>query len=447
MRRPSIILHLLSLVMVLVACNGQPGGAPAATAQQPYQPPAWARGAVVYQLFVQVFTPEGTLAAATKRLPEVRALDVDIIMLLPVHPTGMKNRVGSHGSPYSIRDYRSIDPALGTDEEFRQFIQTAHQLGMHVIMDFVANHTAWDNPLITEHPDWYTHDSTGAIVSPNPSWKDVADLNYENAALRAYMIDTSLYWVDTFGIDGYRCDASVMVPDDFWKSWREALKTKHPDLLLLSESDPFTLYKAGFEVAYDWTTHQKFLLALKSTALASDLLDFIASEQGQDSIPVWRLRYLENHDQERIAKAARTPEQRELAAAFLLTLPGLPLIYAGQEIGADQLPSLFDWTKVNWSIGDEKLRETYLELIRLRKGSPALKEGTFEELKVEQVGVFAYERRAAGQRVVVALNFKETPADVKIEGMFGGRDLRTGEKVPAGGFELSGYGYRVIEAP
>jgi glycosidase len=259
------------------------------------------------------------------------------------------------------------------------------------------------------------------------------------------MIETSLYWVDTFGIDGYRADASVMVPDDFWTSWTDALNTKHPDLLLLSESDLFTLYQDGFEVAYDWTTLPKFILALKSPVLASDLLDYLGSEQRKDSIPVWRLRYLENNDQDRIAIAATTLEQQQLAAAFLLTLPGLPLIYAGQEVGAVGRPTI-DWLPVDWSAGDDTLRATYTELIKLRKSSPALMEGTFAALKVEPAGVFAYERRAAGRRVVVALNFTETPTDVKIEGTPGGKDLQTGERIQSS-FKLSGYGFKLIEAP
>jgi cyclomaltodextrinase / maltogenic alpha-amylase / neopullulanase len=271
-------------------------------------------------------------------------------------------------------------------------------------------------------------------------------LNYDNASLRAYTLDTSLYWVDSFGIDGYRADASVLIPDEFWKAWREALKSKHPDLLLLSESDPFNLYEAGFEVAYDWKTMSKFLLALKSPTLGSDLLDYLASEQGPDSIPVWRLRYLENHDQERIAIAARTPEQRKLAAAFLLTLPGLPLIYAGQEVGAVNRPTI-DWTTVDWSAGDDSLRESYAGLIRLRKSSPALMQGNFTPLKGMPNGVFAYQRRAGSARVVVALNFKEAPVDVTIQETTGGKDLLSDERIRKGSLTLAGYGFKVIQAP
>jgi glycosidase len=207
---------------------------------------------------------------------------------------------------------------------------TAHQQGLRVIMDLVANHSAWDTSLVSEHPDWYVRNAAGAIMPPNPDWSDVAELNYENAELRDYMIETSRYWVSEFGIDGYRCDAADQVPTDFWRSWREALKATNPDLLLLSESGSMVMYQAGFEVTYDWTTQGEFTAALLTPNQAERSLRQVVTEQRRYNNQLWRMRYLENHDQERIASFARNRQQRELAAAFLLTLPGLPLIYAGQ---------------------------------------------------------------------------------------------------------------------
>ncbi|MCB9134073.1 MAG: alpha-glucosidase C-terminal domain-containing protein [Anaerolineales bacterium] len=410
------------------------------------EPPAWARGAVIYQLFIRAFTLEGTFKAATARLPELREMGVDIIQLLPIHPTGTEKRIGSLGSPYSIRDYRAIDPALGSEDDFRQFIETAHTLGMYVIMDFVANHTAWDNPLLTEHPDWYTQNAAGEIVPPRPDWLDVADLNYTSDALRAYMLETSLYWVNTFGIDGYRCDASDLVPNDFWTEWRTTLLATRPDLLLLSESDGLALYRAGFEVAYDWGTRDKFIQALKNPKLAIAILPPIARELTQTG--VWRLRYLENHDHDRIAQVAATPAQRELSAVFLLTLPGLPLIYNGQEVGLTQRPSLFDISKLNWRLGTDDLRTVYTTLIHLRRESPALREGTLEILKLSIPSVVAYTRATATQRVLILLNFAAQPAQITLPDLITGTDLLSREAVDlSAGIQLNGDDYRIIEIP
>jgi glycosidase len=414
--------------------------------ESPPQPPQWAQGATIYQLFVRAFTPEGTFAAATAKLPEVKDLGVDIIYLLPIHPIGQERRKGELGSPYSIRDHRAIDPELGTEEDFRAFVDTAHTLGMRVILDLVANHTAWDNPLITEHPDWYTRNDQGQVIPPDPEWTDVADLNYDNPDLRQYMIDTSRYWVDTFGIDGYRCDVSDRVPSDFWLSWRAALKADHPDLLLLSESGGIQMYEAGFEVAYDWTTRNDFIKGLLTARLGRGSLSATSAEQRQFGDKLWRMRYLENHDHDRIAAGMRTPEQTIPAAAFLLTLPGLPLVYAGQEVGATERPSLFDRFTVNFASGDQQLREVYKELIQLRKNSPALRSNVFERVQNETRTVLLYERKSPEQRVLVAINMDKEPVQVVLDNFSNGRHLRTGEVVDlSGGLQIDGYGYQLIE--
>lgn len=409
------------------------------------QPPEWARGAVMYQLFVRVFTPEGTLAAATARLPEIRDLGIDIVYLLPIQPIGQERRKGALGSPYSIRDYRAIDPALGTTQEYHAFVDKAHALGMRVIMDLVANHTAWDNPLTTQHPDWYTHNAIGAISSPQPEWTDVADLNYDNPDLRQYMIDTSLYWVEEFGIDGFRCDVSEAVPSDFWLAWRSALKAQRADLLLLSESEGVQMYKAGFEVAYDWATSPAFIKALLAPNLGRQAISQIAFEQKQYGPDMWRMRYLENHDHDRIAAALLDPRQRQVGAAFLLTIPGIPLIYAGQEIGAKERPSLFDPFTVDFANGDAALRAAYKTLIRVRHESPALRANRFARVQGMPRSVLMYERSAADQRVIVLINLDDAPAEATPEGVGKGRDLVSGEAVDlSAGVALDAFGYRIV---
>lgn len=411
-------------------------------------PPEWARGATIYQVFVRTFTPEGTIAAATARLPEIRDLGADIVYLLPIHPIGAERRKGSLGSPYSVRDYRAIDPALGTADDFRAFVEQAHSLNLRVIMDLVANHSAWDNPLIEEHPDWYVRNAAGEIMPPNPDWTDVAEFDYASADLRRYMIETSRYWVEEFGIDGYRADAAEQVPTEFWRSWREALKATNPELLLLSESDGLAMYRAGFEVTYDWDTQGAFTTALLNPVLTQRALNTVVAEQRRYNNQLWRMRYLENHDQERIASLPTAKIARRAAAAFLLTIPGLPLIYAGQEIGATKRPSLFEPNTVDFAGGDQNLRAIYADLLKLRRENPALREGTLTQLSTKEQQFLLFERATAEQRVLVLINMQIKPEFAEFGDLTTGRNLQSGATVDlSNGLSVEGYGYRVIEIP
>ena len=192
---------------------------------------------MLYQIFVRAFTPEGTLAAATTRLSDLKGYGINLIYLMPIHPTGKVNRKGSLGSPYSIADYYAIDPALGTEADLKKFVDTAHGLGMHVIMDLVANHTAWDNVLTTQHPDWYVHTPDGKFRPLTPTGPDVIQLDHTQPGLLQYMTDMTSYYVQADGVDGFRADYSTGVPLAFWRQLRDALKKVKPDIFLLSEND------------------------------------------------------------------------------------------------------------------------------------------------------------------------------------------------------------------
>jgi glycosidase len=176
----------------------------------------WVRNAVIYEVYLRSFSREGTFRGLEKRLPELKDLGVTVIWLMPIHPVGELKRKGHLGSPYAVRDYYAVNPEFGTLEDFRSLVRSVHNTGMHIIIDLVINHTAWDNPLITEHPDWYTHDEKREIVSPNKDWTDVADLDYSRQGLRDYMTGMMVYWVRDIGIDGYRCDVAELLPTDFW---------------------------------------------------------------------------------------------------------------------------------------------------------------------------------------------------------------------------------------
>jgi len=215
------VIILLMLAATLVAADSGP------YEPSPYvkiKHPEWSRSAAIYELNTRHFTPEGTFAAAAPHLPRLKELGVGIIWLMPVQPIGEKNRKGSLGSPYSIRDYLAVNPELGDVESLKRFVATANELGMFVILDWVANHTAWDNVLVEQHPEWYARDWKGEFHPTAWSdWSDIIELDYSQPGLRQYMAGAMKYWVHDVGFDGFRCDMAGYVPLDFWNELRSEL--------------------------------------------------------------------------------------------------------------------------------------------------------------------------------------------------------------------------------
>ncbi|MBZ5538514.1 MAG: hypothetical protein LAO31_21425 [Acidobacteriia bacterium] len=202
-----------------IYCGAQPPALRVASAvARPV--PAWVRDGVIYEVFPRDFSPEGNFNGITTRLDDLKNLGVTIVWLMPIHPVGQEGKKGTLGSPYAVRDYYSIDPAYGTKEDLHRLIAEAHHRGLKVILDMVANHTAWDSVLM-KNPDFYRHDAGGKIVSPVPDWSDVAALNYDNPRLREYMVDMLKYWLREFNLDGFRCDVAGMIPTDFWEHARQ----------------------------------------------------------------------------------------------------------------------------------------------------------------------------------------------------------------------------------
>ncbi|MBP7370937.1 MAG: hypothetical protein KA902_05800 [Arenimonas sp.] len=218
--------------------------------------PQWSKDAVIYQLNTRQFSAEGTFNAAQQQLPRLKALGIDIIWLMPVQPIGVKNRKGSLGSPYSVRDYYGVNPEFGSEQDLKNFINAAHKLGMHVILDWVANHTAWDNPLVTEHPEWYSRDWKGEF-HPTPwwDWHDIIDLDYNQPGLRRYMADAMRYWITEYDIDGFRCDVAGFIPLDFWAQLRPTLEAVKP-VFMLGEWESRDLYAQSFDATYAWSWYE-----------------------------------------------------------------------------------------------------------------------------------------------------------------------------------------------
>jgi len=223
-------------------------------APNPYRPrpsvlidhPEWSKNATIYQINTRQFTDEGTFRAAEKHLPRLKDLGVVILWLMPVNEIGEKGRKGTLGSPYAVKDYYSVNPEFGTLDDLKHFVNAAHEAGMYVILDWVANHTAWDNPLVSEHPEWYARDWKGDFC-PTPwwDWVDIIDLDYQHEALRKYMTDVMKYWVSEVNIDGYRCDVAGFVPTDFWNNVRKELDAIKP-VFMLAEWEARDLHVEAF---------------------------------------------------------------------------------------------------------------------------------------------------------------------------------------------------------
>src|SRR4051812_10092290 len=223
-------------------------------------PPAWSKSAAMYEINVRQYTPEGTFAALDRQLPRLDSLHVDILWIMPVQPIGKKNRKGPLGSYYSISNYRVINPEYGTAADFKKLVADAHRLGKKVLLDWVPNHTSFDHVWITTHPEWYVHRPDGSISNARDNeghetdWTDVAELNYDNAAMRRQMIADMRWWLDSMNVDGFRCDVAGGVPMDFWREARRQLSVARPQLFMLAEAEGPEFYPA-FDATYGWEFH------------------------------------------------------------------------------------------------------------------------------------------------------------------------------------------------
>lgn len=390
---------ILFVVGVLLAAMS-----PSAIAQS-RNTPEWVLDAVLYQVYVRAFSKEGTFQAVTDRIPELADLGVNTLYLMPFHPIGQVGRTGSLGSPYSIKDFKSIDPALGDEEALRELIDTAHAHGMKVIMDLVINHTALDHPFVREHPEWYRWEADGTLMHPDPLWKDVAQLNYNDQDLRSYMIDMASYWVQEFDFDGFRADVSYKIPVDFWLRFRDELRAIKPDLMLLSESDTPAMLLA-FDIVYNWPLGERVRQVATRQKLPFTLLEGLNWPR--------MMNYLENHDHPRIASLTGGRSTKPYAT-FLLTMSGVPLIQNGQEIGAVQRLSLFDPAYIDWRLVDHDLRAHYQKLIAIRHDLPELRRGTLRVLNADQPGfVISYIKQFQDSRTLVVINFSHNEQSVTL---------------------------------
>jgi len=380
--------------------------------------PDWLRTGTIYEIFPRDFSPAGNIAGVTAKLDELHDLGVTILWTMPIHPIGEKFRKGDFGSPYSIRDYYAVDPNYGTLDDYKKFVAAAHARGMKVIMDLVANHTAWDSVMMS-NKDFYKQDANGNVIPPVPEWTDVAGLNYKSTALREYMTAMLKYWIQTCDVDGFRCDVAYMVPTDFWEQVRDDLTKVKPDIMMLAEASKPELLVKAFDLDYSWpllATMNDVLVRGQSAAKIRRTWEESENQFPKDSL---HMRISDDHDEARAV--ARYGLNGALAAsALMFTLDGVPLIYNGMEVGdatESGDPALFDKLNIFWNPKERpQLRAIYHGLIQLRKDNAAFRTAEVNWLKnSEESQIISFTRADAHDEFLVIINFSNRPMNGTVE--------------------------------
>lgn len=463
---------LLCIALLAVACTPR-------TASVSIPAPA---DVVMYQINPRNFAPENSFQAVDARLDAIRDLGTNVVWFMPICEIGIEKAVKS---PYCVKDYRAVNPEFGTLDDFKALVAHAHARGMAVIIDWVANHTSWDNAWIKDHPDWYTHDEEGAIIHPaGTGWNDVADLDFDNPELCQAMIDAMKFWVEQIGVDGFRCDAADYVPFEFWKDCVAQLRATGHDLLLLAEGQRKDHFEAGFDLNYAWgwlsalrrvyngetvTVEQPMLQrpqgqqgnrqgqnarqgnrpqgqqpqmrtrTINRTVPVSTLFAADSSEYAGLPAGKVKLRFTTNHDEHVKQSPVREFFGNDGSlAAFVATafIHGGILVYGCQEVGYPGKINFFNYAEIDWDANPGMVKE-YKDLIALYKSHPALRQGSL--VPYPHNDVLTFERKTDGETILVMVNMRDSQADAPVPASWQGRkatDLLSGKAVTLGETEF-----------
>ncbi len=366
-----------------------------------------AEDVIMYEVNLRAFSSSGTFEGVTARLDSLAALQINTLWLMPIHPIGSINSVNS---PYSVQNYLEVSSEYGSFEDFQALVAAAHQIDMAVVLDWVANHTAWDHPWIFENPEWYSQDEFGNIIHPpGTNWMDVADLNYDNPEMRLAMIDALRYWITEADVDGFRCDAADMVPFDFWEQAIDSLYASvDRDLILLAEGSRSDHFTAGFQLNYGWDFYGNLKNVYTGSAAGSVFSVHSAEYIG---IPpgCHKLRFTTNHDE---SAWDATPvvlfngiDGALSASVISVFLGGVPLIYTGQEVGTAGNIPFFSQDPIDWDQNPEML-QAYTELLTLYHDEDVFRLGTMEGYYDQDV--VAFTRSLPDLQFLVFVNVRDT---------------------------------------
>ena len=401
---------LLAVIATLVGCGSK---------KEATYHPEFAYDASIYELNTRQFTPEGTFAAAEAELPRLAELGYDIIWIMPIQPIGELERKGGLGSYYAIKDYCAFNPEFGTRKDFESFLAKAHELGIKVILDWVANHTAPDHPW-TLNDGWHMRDSLGRLVV-NYDWYDIAELNYDNQDMRDAMFRSLEWWMDTIGVDGFRCDVAHEIPTDFWNYAFDSLRVKHPAMFTLCESENVDLTQTAFNMYYGWELHHLMNNVAKGEKGVEDMWNYFAKADSVFPEYAIRMNFTSNHDENSWAgtEFERMGNAAQVMALFTYVVPGMPLTYTGQEVGNVRRLRFFDKDTVEptpyfcdyvYRMGND-----------MRATNPALRTnelgGKMERIELPEgvEKIFACRRVVEGNEVYAFFNFSNESRVVALD--------------------------------
>jgi len=397
--------------------------------------PEWSKDATIYEVNMRQHTAGGTFSEFISDMDRIADLGSEILWLMPIQPIGLEKRKARGdlfiediadpeerkkylGSYYSISDYTAINPEFGTMDDFKTLVNKAHDLGQKVILDWVPNHTSFDNVWIKDgHKDWYMQDSLGNIIPPNPDWGDVADLNYENDSMRIAMIESMKFWLTEADIDGFRCDVAMEVPLDFWEQAIIELEKVNPNIFMLAEAELPEHHRKAFDMSYGWYAHHVFNHIATQEWPLDSLSAYIDWEKKNFSTNDYRMMFTTNHDENSWNGTVfdRMGENHKAMAVLAFTFHGMPLVYSGQEFGNDRMLKFFEKDTIQKP--QPELQSFYKTLIKTKKENEALWNGSyggdFERLETSgENKVLLYSRERNGNKVVVVINLTDEPVQV-----------------------------------
>lgn len=454
---------LLGITFFISACNQAAENEPVVEEVEVN----WRNTASIYEVNIRQHTQAGTLKAFTEDIDRIADMGIGVLWIMPIQPIGVVGRKDpkengqSKGSYYSIADYTAVNPEFGTEEDFKALVEKAHSRGMKVILDWVANHTAFDHHWTTEHPDFYNHDEVGNIsVAQNndgslTDWTDVADLNYDNLALHEAMTAEMAWWIDQFDIDGFRCDVAGYVPHEFWQSAIPALRAKK-ELFMLAEWDEPYLHDV-FDMTYGWDFHHRTNEVAKGHEPATTFDDY--KHNVLDSLypaNAMKMLFTTNHDENSWNGTVYERYGAGHKAFFVLCATyeqGMPLIYSGQEAALNHRLEFFYKDTISWE--DRSLEPFYTLMLQTKIANPALwnapEGGEQKKIVTDQDDhVYAFTRRSGDNTVVVFLNLSAEPVSFSFTSdieMTTYEEVFTGNLVnlePAGQLELGAWEYMVF---
>ena len=422
------------LLAVLVAT---PTVSTHAAAPTTVQHPQWAENAVIYEINTRQFSDDGKFKSVDAQLDRLKDLGVDILWFMPIHPISKKNRKGELGSYYAVKDYKAVNPEFGKMKDFKKLVDDAHARGMKVILDWVPNHTGCDNDWVKKHPDYYARNDKGEMFGPY-DWTDVYKLDYSNPATREAMIDAMSFWITEVGVDGFRCDVAMQVPTDFWNEARTRLQALKPDLFMLAEASQPDLEEHAFDMAYNWPMKDLFnAIAYTSgqykyvpkegephkfpKATAADIPTLVQQQQADYPYGAYMMNMITNHDLNSWegTEFERYGDFVPAMAVLSYTLPGMPLIYTGQEVGMNRAFEFFvkddapDWTPNQWTGFYKALNSLKHSRSELSADASV---GSLINYRTTSPDILVFERRDGRAKTIVGVNLGKLPAPVTFTG-------------------------------